>query len=593
MLDRATADYDPAAGVTLPAETTGPASRFAVLDVLTLRNEPVDARERLREIGLSDRSSATMLSLAARIASNDPFQPETRREDDERRLVALAAARDPQAVWPAMRRAALESGEVESLAALREVAARFPQLATIQLELASALAEAGYQADADQAVARAQAAQPEACPVIAARYNAAVERGRVELAVPLARDLVACDARDETLFERALDRHDWPAATAELERLRPLLGRLARASWRCASRGRRARPRTSAASSPRSRRRRARTERHVAGRSALPRGGSRWRLRLVRDEAARAPRHAGDLRNRQCPPPPPRRSRRRWSRRCPQAGRSCAAWSSHLRQRPAPLAQSLFCHALRLFRGLSCGVSHTFYGLARRVPDALRRLASTFGSPPDTLASLLGRLARSCSGFLGRLIIFFFLQACPGTFAHLLGGLTSTRAHVLYRRFGTGTNVFYRGAGTLHCLTGARAHVFHGLARAFDGFAGARTDVLQRPLPVLSTASPAPSPTSSTADPAPEPTSSTADPAPEPTSQQRACSRPTSSTAEPAPEPTSSTADPAPEPSLRRLILHPNLFRLRPGLPLLLPGRLHPNQCPRRRSPRLLHVFHG
>lgn len=297
MIDRAAPGYDPELAVSLPPDAESPAARFALLDVLALRRETIQARERLRDIGVSERSSAAMLSLAARIVSNDPFLTDTQREDDERRLVAMAAARDSHAVWPALRRAALETGAVESLAALREVADRFPQLATVQLALASALAEAGYHADADQAVARAAEAQPEACPVIEARYAAAAQRGRAEQAMPLARALIACDARDETLFDRALAAHDWNAARAELERLRPLLTperarllalSLARASGDTAA----------------ERRWRDEIEREApAGHNVVVGADRRYvasdragALRLVRDEAARAPRHAHDLR---------------------------------------------------------------------------------------------------------------------------------------------------------------------------------------------------------------------------------------------------------------------------------------------------------
>lgn len=298
MIDRAEGGYDPERGLVAPdvARQGGPLARFAVADVLFLRGDTVDARELLRRT-LSDRSAAPVLALGARVAAADPFVPETRRQDEERRLLALAAERDPGAYWPAMRIAELETGELEALAAMRAVADRFPALASIQLRLAGALAEAGYDADADAAIERARGARADACTVIGARFRALADRGRFAPALELARALVACDARDETLFELAMDRHDWASASAELERLQPLLTR---------ERHRLLGIRLAAASGDRATEQRLTAEREAEGEpgqyvlasadrryAASDRAGA---IRLLEAEAARAPREAGDLR---------------------------------------------------------------------------------------------------------------------------------------------------------------------------------------------------------------------------------------------------------------------------------------------------------
>ncbi len=221
-LDRSRDGYSPATGISLPLAPESPLARFVTADVLALRGELVAARELLRT-HVSDRSSAALLGLAARVASADPFVSEAQRGDDERRLVALAAARDHQAYWPRLREAALETGDVEALATLREVAASFPHLASIELALASALQGAGYPADADAAVERARVARPDACAVTAARFASLAERGRVEAAAELVEPLLACDQRSEVGFRLAVSRRDWESARRELTRLTPML----------------------------------------------------------------------------------------------------------------------------------------------------------------------------------------------------------------------------------------------------------------------------------------------------------------------------------------------------------------------------------
>ncbi|MFO0683264.1 MAG: hypothetical protein U0234_14500 [Sandaracinus sp.] len=221
LLDHAAGDYTPDAGLTLPTDPEGPLALFVTADAQTDRGDTVGARELLRT-RVSDASSTALLSLAARIASIDPFVPDTRRSDDERRLVALAASRDPEAYWPASRQAALETGDVESLAARRQVADRFAHMATVQLGLAQTLASAGYVADADAALARAVALRPDACAVIEAQFATLAERGRIDRIEPLLDALEGCDATSTARFDLLLGRHDYAGARAELARLSPL-----------------------------------------------------------------------------------------------------------------------------------------------------------------------------------------------------------------------------------------------------------------------------------------------------------------------------------------------------------------------------------
>ena len=296
MLHPAMDGVDPGVGTAIPEETHSPAELFALVDVLALRGEAVEARERVR--GATGRYGSTaLLLLEARVVVNDPFSPSTRREDEERRLVTLAHERDPRAHVPALRLAELTEDAVEQLAALRGVADRFPGLVSVQLRLSGALREAGYEADADRAIARAAEAMPGSCAVARARLDSLADRGRVDETLPLARELVGCDARDRILFEHAMNAHDWAGARAELERLAPMTRpegrrqlslRLARASGDAAEE-RRLVAEAEADDLP--------GEHVVADADRRYLADDRLgALRLIEAEAAREPRHASDLR---------------------------------------------------------------------------------------------------------------------------------------------------------------------------------------------------------------------------------------------------------------------------------------------------------
>ncbi len=297
LLDHASEGYSPEVGLALATEPEGPLALFATADVMSDRGDTVGVRELLRS-RVSDTSSATLLSLFARVVSIDPFAPDTRRADDERRYVALATARDPNAYWAASQAAALETGDVESLAAQRAVAERFAHMASVQLGLAATLASAGYVADADAAIARAAELRPDACSVTSARFSSLVSRGRIDQLEPLAAALLDCDAGSSARFDLLTGRRDWAGARAELTRLAPLLNedsrralalRIARASGDTAEEQRLV-AEEEADAEPGQIVIRAADRSYAAGHRADA-------LAAIEAEEARAPRRASDLRS--------------------------------------------------------------------------------------------------------------------------------------------------------------------------------------------------------------------------------------------------------------------------------------------------------
>jgi hypothetical protein len=297
LLDRADGAYSPESGIALNTEPEGPLALFVSADVLSDRGETIAARELLRT-HVGDTSSAALLSLAARVAAVDPFVPDTRRADDERRLVHLAVERDAEAMWARGQAASLETGDVESLAAQRAVAEHFSSVASVQLSLASTLMAAGYVADGDRAIDRAVALRPDACAVMAARFTAFAQRGRVDQLASLVDQAMACDARSTARYELLMGRRDWAGARTELTRLSPLLDengrrtlalRIARASGDAAEEARlvaeeEAHGQPGAAVV------------HVVDRDYAA-GHRADAVSAIDAEARRAPRHAGDLRS--------------------------------------------------------------------------------------------------------------------------------------------------------------------------------------------------------------------------------------------------------------------------------------------------------
>lgn len=222
-VDLARDGYRPASGLELPdgATTLGAVLRPWLAQI---RGDFVSAREELRSI-LGDGASATLLSLAADVTDGDVLLPPDRRADDARRLFRRALERDPAAYYPHVRLAQLETGGPESLRLLREAADRWPSLLSAQIALATALRDAGFDADAETVLVRARELAPESCELLELWEEALRSRMRIAEANALADRYVACSAGSDARFELHLRRGDFDAARAELARLRPLLAR--------------------------------------------------------------------------------------------------------------------------------------------------------------------------------------------------------------------------------------------------------------------------------------------------------------------------------------------------------------------------------
>lgn len=204
-----------------PPEPGDPFQTWLRAMLLQARGLRVEARETLRAFETS-APTATSLIARADVALGDPLLPQTERRDRARALLRRAAAADPQAWYPAFELAVLDERGVEAIAAMREVAARWPTMAQMHLTLAEMLRERGSAAEADEAIRRAREVAPESCPAIAAESAALRDLGRIAEANRLVDLLMRCDMRSDARLERAMRQRRWDEAEREIDRLASL-----------------------------------------------------------------------------------------------------------------------------------------------------------------------------------------------------------------------------------------------------------------------------------------------------------------------------------------------------------------------------------
>lgn len=181
----------------------------------------VDARERIRP-HLDAGGGIGFLVLGAALTLSDPLRDETVRHDEARRLLTLAADKDPAAWYPRLTLAQLESSEnrdLEAIAMLRAATERWPRQVSLALQLAELLEIRGWDAFAEDAIARAEREVPDACRPKRARLDQARQRYDAAEELEVARSLVGCDARSDALLSTWVRRRAWERAAEELARL--------------------------------------------------------------------------------------------------------------------------------------------------------------------------------------------------------------------------------------------------------------------------------------------------------------------------------------------------------------------------------------
>ncbi|HEY8430755.1 MAG TPA: DUF3857 domain-containing protein, partial [Sandaracinaceae bacterium] len=220
-LGRSEGSFDATRGAAAP-EGDDRLARLVRVLLARRRGDPVGAREAMLAMG-ARQPTATLSIVEADVTLGDPFLPSEQRADRARRLLERAAAADPEAWYPRYRLALAEQGARERLERLREVAERFPRIASIQLELARSFEERGRAAEADALIARAREAVPTSCEALEAELGALSRRGRRQEADARVDELLACDARSRARFALFERQRRWDEARAEIDRLAGLV----------------------------------------------------------------------------------------------------------------------------------------------------------------------------------------------------------------------------------------------------------------------------------------------------------------------------------------------------------------------------------
>ncbi|MEM9068516.1 MAG: DUF3857 domain-containing protein [Myxococcota bacterium] len=216
---RIEAGYDPRRGLELP-EGHSILTRLLRARALFGRGDPLGAREEV--LALEDAYSAHVLTEQATMLGNDPYLPDERREQLERRLLQQAAERDPEALMPAYFLAATQQGQQESFAAMRAVAERFPDHPHVQGTWASVLMNRELLAESEAVLRRLRELVPDNCGTVSRLQELLRGQERVTEANALVDVQMQCNQGSSARLDLFLRQRRWDEARTELERLTPL-----------------------------------------------------------------------------------------------------------------------------------------------------------------------------------------------------------------------------------------------------------------------------------------------------------------------------------------------------------------------------------
>jgi tetratricopeptide (TPR) repeat protein len=167
-------------------------------------------------------ASPYVLDVAGNFARGDQAYPEDVRHVREKELRDRAVARDPK-LWYSRAWLALDLAEqrglVEGVAPMRAVAAEFPREPEVLQGLARLYGRLGWRAERMRALSDLAERFPEDVSSLRAYLAVLDDEGPIEQADAVAARIAKLDPDTEVLLERALARHDWTAARAELERM--------------------------------------------------------------------------------------------------------------------------------------------------------------------------------------------------------------------------------------------------------------------------------------------------------------------------------------------------------------------------------------
>lgn len=169
------------------------------------------------------KSSGVALALAADIVLRDPVFNAEQTQDLARELHTRALARDPLLWHSELNRVSLlaqTKGLETSVAELKQLVEKFPDVPAFLDALGRVYGELGWRAEHRQTVLMRALRFPEDADGLFAAAVAHEEAGEHERADALYTRILELDPDTEVFVGRAIERRDYPAAIAELRRLR-------------------------------------------------------------------------------------------------------------------------------------------------------------------------------------------------------------------------------------------------------------------------------------------------------------------------------------------------------------------------------------
>jgi tetratricopeptide (TPR) repeat protein len=171
---------------------------------------------------VAEDAGPVALAFGAGYARGDVALPEDMRQRTERDLHSRALKKDPR-LWYSRAWLVLDEAEqrgaIEAVAPLRTLTGEFPNEPEVGAQLARVYGKLGWRAERMQALADLAKRFPDDVNALRLYLGALEEDGAVSDADAVAARVRKLDPDAEIDLERALGRHDYKAAIAELQRL--------------------------------------------------------------------------------------------------------------------------------------------------------------------------------------------------------------------------------------------------------------------------------------------------------------------------------------------------------------------------------------
>jgi tetratricopeptide (TPR) repeat protein len=176
----------------------------------------------IEPLATAEGAGSVALLAAATYAANDAALPEELRHRTEHDAHARAIAKDPKlwysAAWLLLDQAE-QRGPLESIEPLRKLADAFPEEPEILEQLARVYGKLGWHAERMRALADLEKRFADDVNALRLYLGALEEDGPLAEADKVAARIKRLEPDTEVDLDRALARHDWKAAIAELQRI--------------------------------------------------------------------------------------------------------------------------------------------------------------------------------------------------------------------------------------------------------------------------------------------------------------------------------------------------------------------------------------